>query len=163
MTAHLSAESSTSEVYAPVIDWANTPLTQDFEGHYVKIIDDLFTPKECAELISLAESDAEWKEAAVHYGLGANDSYVDKDYRNNERILRFDKPAAEKLYQKLRPYVQELARISAGDKWEGIVLSASGRVDGTWECVGYVLFIPCEPTRSDPRHSCPDSTNGLAF
>lgn len=150
MTAHLSTESSTYDVYAPVVDWASTPLTQDYEGHYVKIIDDLFTPKECAELIALAESDAEWKEAAVHYGLGANENYVDKDYRNNERILRFDKSAAEKLYQKLRPYVQELAKIPAGGKWERIV-SASGRVDGTWECVGYVLFFSYKPTISYSR------------
>ncbi|KAF9484600.1 hypothetical protein BDN70DRAFT_910629 [Pholiota conissans] len=121
------------EIHAPIVDWSKTPLTAAYEGHYVKIIDDVFSPEECAELIALAESDAEWKEAAVHYGLGANQNYVDKEYRDSERILRFDKPVAEKLYQKLRPYVSEVAKIQPGDKWEKIM----GRAEkATWECVG---------------------------
>ncbi|KAF8962932.1 hypothetical protein BDZ97DRAFT_2019974 [Flammula alnicola] len=120
---------------APVLDWSTTPLAQDYEGHYVKIIDDLYTPQECAELIALAESDQEWKQAAVHYGLGANDNYVNTNYRNSERILRFDHDAAEKIYQKLLPYVQEFLKIRPGDEWEDIV-GMPGRVRGTWECVG---------------------------
>ncbi|KAF8183628.1 hypothetical protein BJ912DRAFT_1023160 [Pholiota molesta] len=119
----------------PVVDWAQTPLTKDYEGHYVKILDDVFSPEECAALVALAESDAEWKQAAVHYGLGADQNYVDKDYRDSDRILRFDNPAADKLYEKLKPYVQELVKIQAGEKWEGIV-GVPGHVEGTWECVG---------------------------
>ncbi|KAJ3507530.1 hypothetical protein NLJ89_g6251 [Agrocybe chaxingu] len=122
-------------VHAPVLDWSTTPLATDYPGHYVKVLDDVFSPEECAELIALAESDAQWKQAAVHYGLGAHQNYVDTDYRNSERILRFDNAAADKLYQKLLPYVQEIVEIKPGSEWEGIV-GIPGRVNETWKCVG---------------------------
>ncbi|KIM43976.1 hypothetical protein M413DRAFT_443043 [Hebeloma cylindrosporum] len=117
------------------LDWSTTPLKDDHAGHYVKVIDNFLTPEECAELIALAESDSEWKQAAVHYGLGANDNYVNTDYRNSERILRFDHEAAEVLHQRLLPYVQEFVNIEPGDEWEGVV-GIPGRVEGKWELVG---------------------------
>lgn len=123
---------------APVVDWATTPLSADYAGHYVKIIDNLFLPEECAELIALAESNAEWEQAAVNYGLGPNDKYIDTSYRDGFRILRFDRSTADRLYERLKPHVQELYKIGPGDRWEGIV-DFPGHVDGVWECVGYVL------------------------
>ena len=124
-------------VDAPVFDWSTTPLAQNYDGHYVKVIDNLFTSEECAALIALAESDQEWKQAAVHYGLGAHENYINTEYRNSERILRFDHEAAEKMYQRLLPHIQELVEIKAGDKWEGII-GRPGNVSGTWKLVGYV-------------------------
>ncbi|CAA7264488.1 unnamed protein product [Cyclocybe aegerita] len=126
---------NTDSVHAPVLDWSTTPLATDYPGHYVKILDDVFSPGECAELIALAESDAQWKQAAVHYGLGAHQNYVDTDYRNSERILRFDNAAADKLYQKLLPCVQEIVEIKPGSEWEGII-GPPGRINETWKCVG---------------------------
>ncbi|KAF9530790.1 hypothetical protein CPB83DRAFT_850321 [Crepidotus variabilis] len=120
---------------APVLDWASTDLANDYAGHYVKIIDGVFSPEDCAELIKLAESDSKWKQAAVHYGMGADQNYVNTDYRNSERILRFDNDAAEKLYKKLLPYVHELVEVKAGSKWEGI-FGQRGPVKGTWNLVG---------------------------
>lgn len=120
-------------VDAPVFDWSSTPLAQDYNGCYLKVLDNFFTSEECAALIALAESDQEWKQAAVHYGLAAHQNFINTDYRNSERILRFDHEAAERIYQRLLPYVQELVEIKAGDKWEGII----GRtVSGTWKLVG---------------------------
>jgi len=123
------------KINASLLDWSTTPLKDDYDGHYVKVIDNFLTPEECAELIALAESDSEWKQAAVHYGLGANDNYVNTNYRNSERILRFDHEAAEVLYKRLLPYVQEFVKIQPGDEWEGIV-GFPGRVEGKWELVG---------------------------
>ena len=128
---------SSSAVIAPVFDWSTTPLAHYYDGFYLKVIDDFLTSEECAALIALAESDDRWKQAAVHYGMGANENYVNTEYRNSERILRFDHEAAEKLYQRLLPYVQELVEIKRGDKWESIV-GSPGRVKGTWKLVGYV-------------------------
>ena len=130
---------STSEVVidAPVFDWSTTPLAEAYRGCYLKVLDDFFTSEECAALIALAESGDDWKQAAVHYGLGAHENYVTTDYRNSERILRFDHEAAEKIYQRLLPYIQEFVEIKAGDKWEGIV-GRPGTVSGTWKLVGYV-------------------------
>jgi len=126
---------SSSVVNAPVFDWSTTPLAHFYNGFYLKVLDNFFTSEECAALIALAESDNSWKQAAVHYGLGANENYVNTDYRNSERILRFDDEAAEKLYQRLLPYVQELVEIKPGDKWESII-GQPRRVTGTWKMVG---------------------------
>lgn len=128
---------SSSVVTAPVFDWSTTPLVRYYDGFYLKVLDNFFTSEECAALIALAESDDNWKQAAVHYGLAAHENYVNTDYRNSERILRFDHEAAEKIYQRLLPYVQELVEIKPGDKWESIV-GIPGRVTGTWKLVGYV-------------------------
>jgi hypothetical protein len=128
---------SSSVVTAPVFDWSTTPLARYYNSFYLKVLDNFFTSEECAALIALAESDDSWKQAAVHYGIGAHENYVNTDYRNSERILRFDHEAAEKLYQRLLPYVQELVEIKPGDEWERIV-GQPGRVTGTWKLVGYV-------------------------
>jgi len=127
--------SGTIKVNTPIFDFSRTPLAEDYTGYYVKVLDDVFTPKECAELIALAESDQQWKQAAVHYGLGPNQNYVDTDYRNSLRILRFDHEAADKIYQRLLPYVQDMVRIQPGDEWAGIV-GSHGNVEGTWDLVG---------------------------
>ena len=136
-TSENSESISSSVVNAPVFDWSTTPLARFYDGFYLKVLDNFFTSEECAALIALAESDDNWKQAAVHYGMGADENYVNTDYRNSERILRFDHEAAEKLYQRLLPYVQELVEIKRGDKWESIV-GSPGRVKGTWKLVGYV-------------------------
>jgi len=127
------------DVHAPPLDWAQTPLAQDYPGAYVKIIDDVFTPAECAALIALAESDdgaggGRWAQAAVHYGLGENQNYVNTDYRNSERILRFDADAAEKLTARLLPYVPELLELSELTPWASVIGRAG--VAGTWRLVG---------------------------
>lgn len=133
--ARISEPTNSVIIDAPVFDWSTTPLTRYYDGCYLKVLDDFFTSEECAALVALAESDDKWKQAAVHYGLGAHENYVNTDYRNSERILRFDHEAAEKIYQRLLPYVQELVEIKKGDKWEGIV-GLRGRVSGTWKLVG---------------------------
>ena len=137
MANTLGVSESPSVVIAPVFDWSTTPLAQYYDGFYLKVLDDFFTSEECAALIAIAELDDKWKQAAVHYGLGAHENYVNTDYRNSERILRFDHDIAETLYQRLLPYVQELVEIKGGDKWEGIV-GQPGRVSGTWKLIGYV-------------------------
>ena len=136
-TVENSTSESTSVVIAPVFDWSTTPLARYYNGFYLKVLDDFYTSEECAALIALAESDHEWKQAAVHYGLAAHENYINTEYRNSERILRFDHEAAEKIYQRLLPYIQELVEIKAGSRWEGII-ARPGNVSGTWKLVGYV-------------------------
>ena len=132
-----NAGTKSQVIQAPVLDWSNTPLANVYAGYYVKILDDVFTAEERTDLIKLAESDAEWQQAAVHYGIGSDKSYVDTDYRNSERILRFDHIAAQRLYQKLLPYVQELVEIKKDSPWERIV-GRKGFVVGKWQMIGQV-------------------------
>jgi hypothetical protein len=136
----LSLEPRPDQTPAEVFDWSITPPTvqREYEGSYVKVIDDVFTAEECASLIALAESDAEWKQAAVHYGLEAHQQYVNTEYRNSERILRFDHEAAELIYQRLLPHVQELVELKPEDPWRYVVSPAqSNRAqEGVWRLVG---------------------------
>lgn len=101
-----------------VFDFSTTPLARDYTGFYVKVLDNVFTPAECKYLIELAESDAGWEQAAIATGRG---DIVDQTYRNSGRILRFDHDTANKIYQCLLPFVQELVEIRAGQTRTGIV------------------------------------------
>ncbi|RXW17167.1 hypothetical protein EST38_g8684 [Candolleomyces aberdarensis] len=131
----LTLEPRPNQEPAPVLDWSTTPLARKYNRSYAKVIDDLFSSEECDALIALAESDAKWAQAAVHYGLEADQQYVDTEYRNSERILRFDHDAAAAIFQRILPHVQELIEIEAGSSWATIV-SAPGRIKGTWKLVG---------------------------
>ncbi|KAF8880309.1 hypothetical protein BD779DRAFT_1549543 [Infundibulicybe gibba] len=119
----------------PIFDFSTTPLAKDYAGCYIKVIDDVFTPQECADLIALAESDSKWKPAAVHHGLVSEQKYINLEYRNSERILRFDHEAAEKMFQRLLPLVPELVQVKPHDTWE-TMFGAPGEVTGTWRLHG---------------------------
>lgn len=127
---------SDAPVNAPMLDWSQTPLATEYNGFYVKVLDDVFTPTECAALTALAESDQKWEQAAVNYGLKAHEKLIDTSYRNSERILRFDADAAEQLYHRLLPYVQELVEIRPGGEWETIVANKI-RTTTVWKMIGY--------------------------
>jgi len=115
-----------------VLDFSTTPLGNDYSGFYIKVLDNVFTPSECASFISLAESDAMWEVASVTTNRGV---ILDQSYRNSGRILRFDHETAGRIYQRLPPFVQELVEIRPGEKWEGVV-GYPGRVAGLWKMVG---------------------------
>lgn len=119
-------------VNAPVVDWSQTPLASEYNGFYVKVIDNVFTPAECAALKALAESDQKWTQAAL------NEKSVDTRYRNSERILRFDASTAQQIYGRLLPYVQELVEIRPGGDWETIVAKKE-KATAVWKMVGYAL------------------------
>ncbi|KIL64789.1 hypothetical protein M378DRAFT_77855 [Amanita muscaria Koide BX008] len=133
---------------APLLDFSSTPLAKDYppDQFYIKVLDDVFTPDECRALITFAETglfnvtehintevEDPWKPAAVHYGLQAHQQYVDKEYRNSERILRFDHDVAAFIYNRLLPYIHEVVEIKPGDKWHGVVGLKSPKV---WRMVG---------------------------
>jgi len=125
------------------IDFASTPLAKWYSDSYALVIDELFTPEECEELIDLAESteleDGKgWQPAKLHYGLATTDQVLNTDYRFNDRILRFDHDAARKMYEKVLSFVEtDIGVIKEGSKWSGIVGGGSRmKVVGTWNLVG---------------------------
>ncbi|KAF9559350.1 hypothetical protein CPC08DRAFT_708884 [Agrocybe pediades] len=129
---------------APLFDFSKTPIASDYTNSWVKVIDNLFTPEECAALIALATSDAEWKQAGVSYALGKE--RVVTDYRNSHRILRFDDEAAKKIYERLKPHVKEIKRVEPGHEWESVAgPKARGYI---WDMVGVnerLSFLRYEP------------------
>ncbi|KAG6856994.1 hypothetical protein H0H87_011088 [Tephrocybe sp. NHM501043] len=117
---------------AGFLDISKTPLANDYPNAFIKVLDNVFTAEECASFIALAQSDQEWQKAKITTSVG---EFVDLDYRNSDRILRFDHKTAREIYQRLLPYIQELLEIKAGDKWESVV-GPRGQVSGTWKLLG---------------------------
>ncbi|KAF8641653.1 hypothetical protein AX16_009879 [Volvariella volvacea WC 439] len=163
MTTPTTTEMPTTTNYTPLLDLSETPLANYYKGYFIKVLDDVFTQEECQRLISLAETGAKWEQARLHYGLSENDTYVDTDYRNSERILRFDKDAADFMYQRLLPYVRELERIDRQSDWADVVGPKSIMV-GVWRLAGInerLSFLRYGPghffrKHCDARHELPD-------
>jgi len=122
---------------APIFDFSGTPLASDYKGFFVKVIDNVFTPEECASFIALATSDSEWKQAGVSYALGKE--RVVPDYRNSHRILCFDDDAARMIYERIKPYIQEIVRVEPGHEWESVAgPQAKGYI---WDIAGCVIIF----------------------
>jgi hypothetical protein len=120
-----------------LFDFSDTPLANDYKGYYFKVLDNVYTPAECAALISLAESNGEWENAAIASPTG---DVIEPDFRNSGRILRFDHKTADEIYQRLLPFIQELVEIRPGGKWENIV-GTPGRVNTIWKMIGFVAQV----------------------
>jgi hypothetical protein len=119
----------------PALDFNRTPLPE-YKNYYCKIIDNLFSPSECADLISLAESHAQWSQAAVHYGLGPTQNYVNLEYRNSDRILLFDSDAASRIYNKLLPHIPEVVELASDIPHSKEIVGSSQLEDFRYKLVG---------------------------
>lgn len=122
---------------APTINpivFSETPL-RHYAGYYATVLDDVFTPEECQSLLMQATKSSSWTPA----GLSAEgpSQTVHKNFRNSERILYIDSDTSRRIYERLRPLVEEeLGEIKVGGKWDGIT-GKHGRKQGpTWKLVG---------------------------
>lgn len=109
---------------ATLIDFTETPLKKYYgnPNHYALIIDNCFTPTECAELSSLAESTSGgWKEASIKKGDDRQE--VEKDVRDCARIMRDDPEAAEMVFQRVKPFLEAVWEIGSPE---------TGIISGTW-------------------------------
>lgn len=48
---------------ATIIDFSSTALSSNYGNFFAKVIDNVFTPAECASLISLASCETDWSPA----------------------------------------------------------------------------------------------------
>ncbi|EUC59245.1 2OG-Fe(II) oxygenase family protein [Rhizoctonia solani AG-3 Rhs1AP] len=80
----------------------------EYKHKFAMVIDNLFTPQDCARYLAKVESEHEWKTA----GVGA--LVVDTSYRNSSRILFDDQELASEMFAKLRPYLEEIEHV--GDR-----------------------------------------------
>ena len=147
-TDNPQGSSSTSTPSPPVahfIDFASSPLSASYPNHFALVIDNCFTPTECDELIALAEGGGDWIAAEIN-------GRVDPGYRNSLRILRDDKDAADRIMERLRPWLEEvgvIALIGKDDKrklggesgWEQVEQDGKQEKEGgkkyKWEQVVY--------------------------
>ncbi|KAE9401967.1 hypothetical protein BT96DRAFT_879973 [Gymnopus androsaceus JB14] len=141
----MSTPSSPPSPSVSYVDFASTPLAKWYSGSYALVIDNLFSPEECAELIALGESTVSddgqgWQPAKISVGPLMTDQILDTSYRFNHRILRFDHDEARKIYEKVLPFVEkDIGTITWDSKWSGIV--DGGRFQrrnalGTWKLIG---------------------------
>lgn len=124
---------------AHLLDFNSTsPPLPCYNGTYAKILDNVFTPSECAELIALAEAyGAEhngvaggWEPARLNGPPGSGEGVLYSNFRRSERILVFDDAAADRIFAKLRPLVEsEIGIIDPTGKW-GAITGKTGRKQG---------------------------------
>ncbi|KAG9100152.1 hypothetical protein FS749_016104 [Ceratobasidium sp. UAMH 11750] len=79
----------------------------EYRHKYAVVIDNLFTPEDCARYLELAQVERQWEAAALNAGRPGH-QYMNTHYRNSGRII-FDTPSlAEEILDKLRPYLKEI-------------------------------------------------------
>lgn len=78
------------------------------------VIDNLFTPDDCKQLLDAAESKGEW--VAAKLNAGNNREYSDTSYRNSGRILHDDEELAGWILAKLRPYLGNIEFIEDANR-----------------------------------------------
>lgn len=78
------------------------------------VIDNLFTPDDCKQLLAAAESKGEW--VAAKLNGGGNREYSDTSYRNSGRILHDDEPLADWIFAKLQPYLKDIEFIEGANR-----------------------------------------------
>lgn len=102
---------------AKLIDFAKTPLARCYSSppRYALIIDDLFTKLECENLLYLAEVGDTWQEALIN--SGGNQQVYRKDVRNCTRIMLDDPDTANWIFERVKPYVEDVVEIGVGTKW----------------------------------------------
>ncbi|KAL7267151.1 hypothetical protein RUND412_010277, partial [Rhizina undulata] len=97
---------------ATKIDFANSPL-DCYTNNFALIIDSAFTADECAEFIALAESDpAGWQVAKLNAGGGKE--YLDTETRDCGRIIRDDFDLADKIFERVRPFLKDIEVTTTG-------------------------------------------------
>ncbi|KAH8149506.1 uncharacterized protein LAJ45_06586 [Morchella importuna] len=105
------------------IDFNDTPLKSCYgepNNYYALVIDDCFTASECADLIGLADSD--WKAAAPN-----------TNRRDCSRIIKEDVVAAKRIYDRVKPFLEEVTEIGPGSNWENIPgKMKTGQSKGRW-------------------------------
>jgi hypothetical protein len=95
------------------VDWASDETMVEYKDYIAVVIDNILTESECQELIKIAEASTvtsdsptpKWGRAMVNAGNGKETMATDT--RNCGRIL-FDSPLiAERLLNRLRPFINE--------------------------------------------------------
>ncbi|KAJ4133375.1 hypothetical protein NW768_004957 [Fusarium equiseti] len=93
--------SSTTPIKTTHIDFANSPLPQ-YDGHTAVVLDNVLSPEECKELLSLAEQSVEgdeaWQPALVSGGNGYESRAP--GYRESDRIIWDQQTIADRLWER---------------------------------------------------------------
>ncbi|KAL4922556.1 hypothetical protein BDW62DRAFT_54973 [Aspergillus aurantiobrunneus] len=99
-----------ANAHCRVIDFATTdPPLPEYTRWFAAVIDNALTEAECKELLRLAEAsspDNTWERALINIGGGRQT--LSTDSRNCGRIILDSRDLAERLQNRLLPFLQEL-------------------------------------------------------
>jgi hypothetical protein len=115
------------------LDFSLTPFSL-YTGLYAKIIDDVFTPSECASLIDLATSAGEWQPAGMN--TGGETKTIHTDFRNCDNVPVFNEETSAMIYERLKPHVEEIHEIAPMDRWACITGKVGRKQGPTWRMAG---------------------------
>ena len=129
-TSHAIVSSDTpNDMKCTHIDFPQQAGIREYEGHFAAVIDNAFSPVECAALLRLAEArsldelnlfetnapkntkepKSPWVPAAV-YSIGSGEEQIVRpSYRNSGRIVIDDHVIAESIFHRLRPHLEEVS------------------------------------------------------
>ncbi|CUA73300.1 hypothetical protein RSOLAG22IIIB_05248 [Rhizoctonia solani] len=79
----------------------------EYKHKFAMVIDNVLTPDDCARYLAKVQSQKAWEPAGV--GASVTAKTVDASYRHSSRILFDDEALADEMFQKLRPYLDEIA------------------------------------------------------
>ncbi|KAJ7695374.1 hypothetical protein B0H17DRAFT_1055715, partial [Mycena rosella] len=89
------------------VDFAAAGLHQ-YNGCFAVVLDSLFSEAELSSVLAAAEASSPWEVAQVNAGAHA---YTNTSYRNGERIIFDSFELSEKIFEKVRPHLQDIEEI----------------------------------------------------
>ncbi|KAL1726936.1 hypothetical protein EV714DRAFT_286894 [Schizophyllum commune] len=120
----LLAASSPANATASPIDFSQTPLAEAYTGFYATIVENAFTPAECAALLARATASGEWSFARGDVPPEARDTY-----RVGDRTYLTDSEVSAAVFARLLPFIEDIRDLRPGSKWATIA-HRPGRAQG---------------------------------
>ncbi|KAF8253329.1 hypothetical protein K440DRAFT_512713, partial [Wilcoxina mikolae CBS 423.85] len=111
------------------LDFSTTPLSQSYSPFFALLLSNVFTPSECASLITHAESSTPWTPAVVGSGSEST-ATVYQNFRHSSHILLDDATLAETIYTRIHPFLSSagVCEIGPDSPW----LEVTGKNAQKW-------------------------------
>ncbi|CAE7112922.1 unnamed protein product [Rhizoctonia solani] len=100
-------DSELARVVAHRLDFVKLGLPE-YKNRFAIVVDNLFTPEDCARYGAMVEAEKEWEDA----GVGVKT--VNTSYRNSSRILFDNEELANEIFEKLKPYLNDINSLDRG-------------------------------------------------
>ncbi|KAI9817102.1 MAG: hypothetical protein M1827_001214 [Pycnora praestabilis] len=111
------------------IDFANSPLKDQYSNLYAVILDNVLTPAECSQLVTSANAHTHgtWEPAKVN--IGGNLQKLDLETRNCGRVIWDNAELAKKIWDRVKGEVPELDRL---EQWPDVTGPGPWKRNETW-------------------------------
>ena len=102
-------------------------VSQHYKNAYAVVLENVFTPEECEQLVHLAEQSTgvAWDQAMIHVGGGEHKVY--EDVRKSERMIWDQQEVVDRVWARCAPLVPGLKEL------HNLPLMMGMRAKDTWE------------------------------